>query len=294
MKNTPETLIAGQLVYSRSGEKALFVAKDKNSFIVRPYIWTQDWYGEEHEQEGNLTSWHEIFPKAPREVIDEEITQLNNEYNALNSKLIELNGQFMAQEGLVKAQKAKFARHEKLKNLEDFIDGKITHYLKFDSNYDRERSSFQIVEAAKEYCGASEHYQRNRDLKLVSLMGKSDGDLAWRINHYSDDSGNTRYEIIPCKSYDEAIIEAQKVINLACEKYKKDNQISIGLITSAQKYNLVIPVEIQEYLGKLAEEKRVKQLERARENLEKAKKELLDLEAGIPSNKVYPNIAKEL
>src|SRR3546814_12346728 len=52
------------------------------------------------------------------------------------------------------------------------------------------------------------HHARLEGIKLVSLMGKSDGDLSYRLHEYRDGSGSST-TIYPCTSYEAALVMAQ-------------------------------------------------------------------------------------
>lgn len=127
----------------------------------------------------------------------------------------------------------------------DFLTGKIKYMVKL--NYEPKIIKFNIYD---NYC---------RDIKLITLFGKDNGTLDWRLNDYNDGSGsNTPF--IPCKSLDEAKgiitlrLNSQKSLNAyeikAVEKW--DLQVNQSLIDNYHtKGRQEILDQIEEYETKV-------------------------------------------
>jgi hypothetical protein len=102
-----------------------------------------------------------------------------------------------------------------LETLRLFMSGQITHL--FVSGYSPEIISWNDINAA--YDIDSWHGRFNIDgMKLVSLYGKTDGSLSYRLHQYRDDSGSSK-AIYPTTSYESALAMAQAELNGQCEKY---------------------------------------------------------------------------
>lgn len=99
-------------------------------------------------------------------------------------------------EARVKALKqvASASCKEALTTLEDFVAGRITHVLR-----NVEYGECRIAEFNSE--STSPDYPD--DIKLLSLFGRSDGTLQWKIHDYYDCSGGAR-TIIPARGLEEA------------------------------------------------------------------------------------------
>jgi len=118
----------------------------------------------------------------------------------------------------------KYAKYEQLNHLDDFIAGKITYYVFL--GY-----SPKIVEFDNSACECGHGC---RDTKLLSLFGKSNGDLQWRLGKYSDGSGSFE-EVFPCTSFEQAVSKLQEFITSMM-----DSGPSMSIVEAAEKYNLKI------------------------------------------------------
>lgn len=101
------------------------------------------------------------------------------------------------------------AEDSQLQRLRAFVSGEITHL--FIDGSDRciatwdSDTMFQI----------DNDYGRSKidAIKLVSLLGRSDGRLDYKLHRYYDGSGRDECTIVPCRSYDEALGEAQRALD---------------------------------------------------------------------------------
>jgi hypothetical protein len=286
-----KTLQKDTIVYSRSGQRARFIAEVDGEFFVRPEIEFTDWEGNTETDWGDTATWHEIFPKAPTEVLDKEIIEKEKSLEELKNKARLIHSKITEGETLMREQKAKFARYEALKYLEDFIDKKITHYVKIIEDYHNNIDQLIIIDAAKAYDEDDMRYHRPSVKALVTLEGKTNGDLNWQLHEYYYKS--QKHTIIPCKSHEEAVTEATKLFFKACEDFKKseNKNFSRSLINCARNIKLEIPDYIESYLAEEENKERLNKLERARKEFVDAQKKLADLEAGIPVNSA-PFLAK--
>ncbi len=112
-------------------------------------------------------------------------------------------------------------KSEHFQLLIDFLAGNITHVIK--TSYGNSFSILEFSLAAK--------YEQ--ELKLVSLFGRSNGDLTYKIHSYPDASGGSGYEIYPCVGENQTHIKAQELI----DSY---DSITQKTIDCAAKYNLSI------------------------------------------------------
>lgn len=118
---------------------------------------------------------------------------------------------------------------EELKDLKNFISGKITHYVVL--GYDP-----KIFEIGDMSC---DHEPTKK--RLLCLYGDSKGDLTWNLNRYSDGSGWDT-EIWPVCSFEEGVAKLQKHIDKKADINKPDQ----GLVMLADKYKLDLPTGYRE------------------------------------------------
>jgi hypothetical protein len=104
----------------------------------------------------------------------QEAHQILTEYNAAISKLKQMPA---------------------LKRIEDFISGKITHFVICG------HGDVKIAPFAEAMMENSDRW--NKPTKLLTLFGETSGELQWRINRYSDGSGSN-HDVIPATSLEDA------------------------------------------------------------------------------------------
>ena len=128
---------------------------------------------------------------------------------------------------------------EALERLSDFVQGRITHYAF--PNYHPE-----IREVIDSKNFQQDHSLRGTEieaLKLITLFGKTDGDLEFRINRWSDGSGMDT-QMIPCRSREEALKVMQRELDAASERYLSGEIKGFNLDEWSKIQGLVIPSEV--------------------------------------------------
>lgn len=162
--------------------------------------------------------------------------------------------------------------NEQLQTLHAFLAGEITHF--FIDGYSPEIVSWDDNET---YCTDSwGSHMRIEGMKLVSIFGSSDGKMDYRINQYRDGSGGSSKRIIPCKSYEHALAEAQQSLDASAELYVSGTQRSLHIDGWLKIDGIQIPADA---LKKYTDAKRENQLER----ILKLRAEIGDLEVSIAS-----------
>lgn len=78
------------------------------------------------------------------------------------------------------------------------------------------------------------------NLKLVTLFGRANGNIQWKINQYSDGSGSY-YNIYPCRSMD----DAKSLIETLMPDRISERGINDSMIKTKNKYNLSVPTDDQ-------------------------------------------------
>lgn len=146
----------------------------------------------------------ELFDSEPEflfspkiEALEQRIHELRKEKDAMELAKRNLS----TEEAQIKARCAAIPA---LQHVFDYIDGKITHYVMDDYSGPR------IVA----FGDTKAEYAKVRDGKrLLSLYGDSQGNLQYRLSHYSDGSGGS-VECYPAMSYEEAVQKCAELIEL--------------------------------------------------------------------------------
>lgn len=172
--------------------------------------------------------------------------------------------------------------NEALRNLQAFIDGKITHFVVLEHGQPRLR--IKTFAELMDYSGASrDSWRRDQpSIRLLSLCGEAGTRLSWQVNQYSDGSGGSyRAPVWPCLSEQHAQDTlARLVVERLAEAKTAENQLNAGIL--AEHYGLPMPDDLRQMLAthraRLRDEARGKLLAQ----MNKLKAELAAIEAPAP------------
>lgn len=160
--------------------------------------------------------------------LGEEIARRRAELDGIESKIVEC-------ENINRAMQKRFKQHAALKRIDDWIEGRMTHFVTV-GEYGR----VEVWERDALLRDGQDRHDRS-EIRLVCLFGRSNGDLQWGVNRYRDGSGQWT-DCTPCGSEEEAKrIAAQAVRNFW---ESSDNEYRrINATQSALKMGLEVPAE---------------------------------------------------
>ena len=155
-----------------------------------------------------------------------------------------------------------------IETLKLFMAGQITHL--FVAGYSPEIISW--ADGNKAYDLDSWHGRTKLEgIKLVSLMGKSDGDLAYRLHEYRDGSGSSK-QIHPATSYEGALAMAQAKLDEDGAAYLLADRSHFNLSDWEKIEGISIPQAVRDKYSAAENKQRLDRIETLR-------KQLADLEA---------------
>lgn len=164
-----------------------------------------------------------LFEEAPIAYIEENIAKKQSYLKELKEKiflsettLLKLNRSIEKEKEVIEHLKP---RNYVLKGIEDFLDGKITHYA-VNRGYSREILNLDSV---------TDEFRNGQ--RLLCLFGKSDGNLMWGLNQYKDGSGFF-HDVTPCCSLEEAKEVIKKSItpdNIRCSDIRLAKEYGIEI-----------------------------------------------------------------
>lgn len=208
--------------------------------LVRPVILLETEHSEE-EGEGDYEIWHEAYPTAPKVKVDAEVNMLLAQKVQLQKDISDLRRDSMNAMNESRAAERQridiITRHEKLKRLEDFLERRITHIVKFCA-----WAAPEIIDIT-EWNADDRRRNASEGTKLLMLYGNSKGDINWRISNYRDESGCT-FEATPCCSLE----EAKELLKSRCLQTLDD--FGKGIISSKQ--DVIRAIEALHHNGFLA------------------------------------------
>ena len=226
--------------YLSDGQTVTVVQKLDKGWLVQTLGVAEDNEGE-YTVPHELKMVNEVFETPPRGRYHEDIQALKDTVDSLNEKIQERRKELSEAQLQLKSDSKEQAatlenvkRHEALKYIEEFIDGKITHYV--DITYS-EWNIIPLNEATDTYDG--------KDLRLLTLYGKSKGDLQWRLGSYSDHSGGSSF-VTPCRFYEEALAVLQEKLNAVVAEGFAKTSYQEAIVQNADEWGLNLPVEYRQ------------------------------------------------
>lgn len=231
----------GAVVYTPDGRKAEFVSSlPGGGFAVMLAYRRYDDSGEEEEYYDRLGTFPRIFADPPIEVWDASVTKLREQERELREQVAARRNELREVENSAKGIIAKFGRFSALKDLENYLDGKITHFVivNYGTVTVQEKEATLIQDPERAW---------NKEQKLLTLFGDTKGDLQWRLNQYRDGSGSSNTECYPCTSLEEARAKAGDIIaaDFAGHDPKKYFGHTQATIRSAKALGFPVPDHVQ-------------------------------------------------
>lgn len=178
-----------------------------------------------------------IFEKPITEAISYDIEKLEKRKRILMAQIQLLE----EKDREIKHRLESLKKYEQLERIEDFISGKITHYCKLNDYYNDKIFVPMVVRVEDERCGDD---RTDRNLKLLCLFGKSEKSMEWKLNRYSDGSGN--YSLVyPFCSKEEAEKKACEILIESFIRFKqldiRDSYLARRLMEAAENFGVPIP-----------------------------------------------------
>lgn len=157
-----------------------------------------------------------------------------------------------------------------LSTLNSFMAGEITHL--FVSGYSPKVIDWLNGDLAYDMDNWGSH-TKLEGIKLVSLYGKSDGSLEYRLCQYRDGSGGGWTTIFPATSYKEALAMAQAECDQQAEAFLSGDSTSFYISEWEKIDGIVISEKSAQKHADIASAAKTKRIEELRSQLEKLESE---------------------
>jgi hypothetical protein len=138
-----------------------------------------------------------LLDSPPRQQVDDEIAAKRSVLSDLDDQVKARREELANCDDAEAARRTRLKEHKTLGRLDDFLAGRITHYVVCPCGY----GPPEIVTWEEAKTTDAGHCRDK--LKMLTLFGCTNGDLEWRLNCYSDGSGSDDL-VIPCVSSEEA------------------------------------------------------------------------------------------
>lgn len=267
---------SGDRAYTVSGNEVLFITQHDGQALVQQVMQT-----EEEERYGKPFLIAEIFSEEPVQKWSAKIEKLNSEILELQKTRDAITAEIRTASATERERKERLMQHRALTRIDDFLAGKMTHFV-MESYRGVEIMTFDEVVKYKE----SDYDRIPTGIKLLSLFGKTNGDLEWGINRYSDGSGG-RDTVIPCLSYEEAMEQAKISVEKRFDTWRKNNNKNhfCSDAVSANKLGFPVPKDIHDNNERITREGKQRQFDEAKKNYDKALQELDEFNNGVEKGK---------
>lgn len=212
-----------EIKYTAQGQRCQILSElPSGKFLVAGAVGNNDYDDECYFDLDHPRVVDRVFDTAPVEIYDKRVASLLDELGKLEERRNALRTEISTSERQHKDRIQKLAKFQPLQRIEDFLDGKITHYVISEGYHRDEDGHYQlkISTPQQEKSGDECH---SRELKLLTLYGKSDRSVEWKLNYYSDGSGSSSHFCWPCTSIEEAKALAARLFEEACRKILANN-----------------------------------------------------------------------
>lgn len=249
---------AGDTCYDECGNefylRAVIPTTGTDSYVVSSVIVHDD-----GEFMGEPEILQRIFRSPPIQRRSEEIERLDALIGEKKKTLQELTDKVRAEQRAFDDSMARLKDCAELVNIDRFLAGEITHFV-FYTDHDAQVRTFEQAIVTSE--------SRETAYRLLSLFGDAKRKVKWGIASYSDGSGSTRWNVIPCCSFEEA---KAKAIELHTAALKKIDRAHAYQVTNWIKHAGILGIPVPEDLAKAGHEISVKS---AKSNLDCRQKNL--------------------
>lgn len=216
----------GEWKYLKNGQKVNVVNIIDTGYLVQD-VYTND-YDEDPElfYDDRIYFVEKVYEHTPTKSWDEKIGKLDAQIREKENELLELDRKIRETQTVDLTRLKRYKQYEQLKRLDDYLDGKITHFVVLEYSF----YILTLEEVAKK------DDNRLNKVRLLSLFGDSNGNLEWNLNQCIYGTGNWE-AVIPCCSMEEALTELQNYVD---KNAKKDGWAGRRCAEAAKRYGLKI------------------------------------------------------
>ncbi|MFW6855299.1 hypothetical protein ACODYM_28830 [Burkholderia gladioli] len=273
MSKQEKKIEQGTTIYDLNGRSGDYVACTPDGHVVRPvYEYAND--GEVYY--GSPEIWRDAFLTPPVEKLHAEVAELNEAVAKARASLNAVSEERRAADREYAARADFRKQHAQLKKLDDFIAGRITHFVV------TEEYGAPHIQEFKSFITTNDRYDKK--LRLLSLYGDSKGNLNWNLDRYSDGSGDhwRSGNAAPATSYEEAVemlaVELEKRYVKARANDSRERGQVAAYVTVSQKHGLVVPDDIAAMVREDASAARFKAIAAAETRITDAQADLRKLQ----------------
>jgi len=266
---TQDKIEKGATVYLIDGQECVYEGEIGGKHLVRQVLET-----EEGEELSDIIIAQGVFLSPPTVKLADEVRELNDRLTDLRAEAANLHKEISESQRSRKAILTVISQEKGLERIADFIAGRITHAMVVDRGEARIQTLESVLKMRNEY-------GRDKAIKLITLFGQSRGSLEFKINEYQDGSG-TNQTIFLFTSEADAAEALRSWVSSKWDEWRtgKIKEYYLGnAIESAAAGGIEIPADVKLAFSEHVRRGKEEVVNRARAELEKAEKSLMEHEA---------------
>ena len=251
-------------MFLATGEKVEVLATFDGGVVVKK-LFEESEYPEFDEVDPIIVP--KVYEAAPVAAFDEQVkyrlkrlANVDDELSAKQKQLDGIRAELKQAEVDRKAITSRIAADAAIRRVMDVIDNKIEWFV---------TSQYGLVEVKNKDVALKQSDKWERDWKLVTVYGKTNGNLSYGINYYSDGSGSQEC-CWPCVTHTEACEIAKRVIE---EGFAKETWLE-SLAKSADTLGIPVPQSIRDKIRDYARKNIETEIARHENDLKKLKESL--------------------
>lgn len=267
-----KSLELGDIVFTDDGREVEYIAELERDHVVCQMYEREE--GEPYRGEPFIVS--RVYATAPTPRYEKRVGELISEIEVLERQKRTLETEKRALQEGDGERKKRLMQHAAVARIDDFLAGKITHFV-----YHQYEYKIMTREEALSY-KQSDYERIPTGTKLLTLFGKTNGDLEWQLWSYSDGSGNPK-EVIPCFSEEEALGVLKAKMEEEYAKWRaepKNLYYATMAVTAAAKYGFEIPEDVAAAVKAQAIKYSTETRDKAKAEFEKAEAALAAVKSG--------------
>jgi hypothetical protein len=224
-------------VFLACGTQVEVVQAVSGGWIVRRLRFDSDGIG---NPVGDPYFVEHVFNDPPTERLHEQVAQLTAEIAQLRTEKVAAKRALTDSENRHRERLEKLKQFDGLRLVEDFIEGKITHYAIWNERGGR----MQILPFDEAKSDKSTWAEKPRLLMLYGDPSRKK--FTWELSYYSSISAMSEY-VCPCTSYEQAVALLQEFLDSQLKKFaastdpRQRDQTNSDWIKAADQYGLKLP-----------------------------------------------------
>lgn len=261
----PAGFTPGEVGFLEDGTEVLVVAVVGDGAVVENHMCSED--GEADYGYGQRSYVPKVYRTPPVAKLDDQFAAKIAELEAARAELRATRHEITTATAERKALLETLQQVPALRYLDDYISGRITHFVEV--MYGRITVRSRNTDSVSKY----DSHDDKKGERLLCLFGNSGGDLSWKLNQYRDGSGSWG-ETFPCRSMDEAKAKVCELLAAKVEAVRTGasplHMLNSDFTKAADEFGYAIPEDVAARMKDATVAAFTTRVEQARKDLDEA------------------------